>query len=121
MMDSAGASSRINDEKSLESGGHHHNHNNHFFHLVLRISLLFLAVVLACLVLYHSVYSFQFFPNSMYNPSASSQGSARGIISSLVSQLLVISFMGYTCTWVITDVFTLGLERFLHDRKLQCA
>ncbi|CAK9158396.1 unnamed protein product [Ilex paraguariensis] len=83
MMDSAGASSRINDEKSLESGGHHHNHNNHFFHLVLRISLLFLAVVLACLVLYHSVYSFQFFPNSMYNPSASSQGSARGIISSL--------------------------------------
>ncbi|CAK9170723.1 unnamed protein product [Ilex paraguariensis] len=81
MMDSAGASSKRSDEKSLESGGH--NHKNHFFHLVLRISLLFLAVVPACLVLYHSLNSFQFFPNSLYNPSASSQDSARGIISSL--------------------------------------
>ncbi|KAK3025993.1 hypothetical protein RJ639_042150 [Escallonia herrerae] len=72
-MDSGSGGIKAGNEKlPLETGdgNHHHLHlHNQFFQHPLKMVLLFAAVALSCLVLYHSAYPFEFFPSS-YNPSS---------------------------------------------------
>ncbi|CDO96806.1 unnamed protein product [Coffea canephora] len=81
-----------NDQKPSEPGGyhllHHQNHRNFSTKSIIKIALLTIAALVACLVLYHSPYHVQYLLPASYNPfpsSSASQESTKANQSSLPS------------------------------------